>query len=142
MVTFVQCFGGGRSQWDAKPGTLMQKFLTNLLLLLAILGALLFFSPLSSMLDFWEPVSPDTSVPVVEESAAEESSAPEVDEEIDVDHADPVIEDVADTNTDEASAPEAGEPEDGGMEAESEELPDGAEATETVDELVDPETEN
>lgn len=45
----------------------MQKFLTNLVLLLAIIGVLFFFSPLSAMLDIWKPAYIEDKAPVAEE---------------------------------------------------------------------------
>lgn len=113
----------------------MQKFLTNLLLVLAIMAVLLFFSPLSSMLDFWEPATPEEAAPIEELPVATADVDLETSEEVGVDLTDPVIEPVADTDLGDAAAPEGV-----GEEAESEELPDAIETTEITDEPDSPET--
>lgn len=54
---------------------MMQKILTNLVLILAILAALAFFSPLSSMFGFRQPAASVDEEPATEEAAPVKSDA-------------------------------------------------------------------
>ena len=103
----------------------MQKFLTNLVLLLAIIGVLFFFSPLSAMLDIWKPAYIEDKAPITEELEVPAADPELIASEEPLDEEPEVAEPAADL----PSTPEPGETD--------EDAPESAEPAELADEPED-----